>query len=71
MLQGIGKRSNENGSKGLSKHAQTIRLGTSLWQSEALTEKEAVDVCETTFNENMFPTVKQSKQFLENLNKKV
>ena len=69
MLQGIGKRSSENESKGLSRHAKTIRLGTSLWQSEPLTMREAADVRETTFSGNLFPTVKQSKQLLENLNK--
>ena len=69
MLQGIGKRNSENGSKGLSRHAKTIRLGTSLWQSEPLTATEAVDVSETSFSGNLYPSVKQCKQIIENLNK--
>jgi hypothetical protein len=35
-LQGIAIRSEEEGEKALGRHARTIRLGRSLWQSEPL-----------------------------------
>ena len=37
-LDGIGTHAQENGTKGLGRHATTIRIGRDLWQSAPLSE---------------------------------
>ena len=39
-LAGIAKRSSDEGKQALGRHARTIRLGRSLWQSAPLTEDD-------------------------------
>ena len=63
-LNGIAANSKDDGAKGFGRHADTIRLGRNLWQSEALSQKEQEDVKETYYDEGQFPTAQECKKML-------
>ena len=68
-LDGIAARSTDEGAKGLGRHAKTIRLGKSLWQSPSLTPEEKNDIHERFFDDCSFPPLKESKKALEEVRK--
>ena len=61
-LAGIAKRSSDEGKQALGRHARTIRLGRSLWQSAPLTTDETKSIQERHFQEGTFPPIKQMKK---------
>ena len=62
-LAGIAKRSSDEGKQALGRHARTIRLGRSLWQSEPLTKDDTKHIRERHFEEGTFPPIKQMKKW--------
>ena len=64
-LAGIAKRSSDEGKQALGRHARTIRLGRSLWQSAPLTKAETENIRERHFHEGTFPPPKQLKKAVE------
>ena len=63
-LQGISSTSAENGTKGFGRHAETIRLGTVLWQSEQLSAEEKRTIHEVYFDAALLPTAVECKKLL-------
>ena len=68
-LDGIAARSTDEGAKGLGRHAKTIRLGKSLWQSPSLTPEERNSIQERFFDDGSFPPLKVTKKALEEARK--
>ena len=64
-LTGMAKRSSDEGAQALGRHARTIRLGRSLWQSEPLSSKDAEHLCERFFDDGTFPPLKEVKKALD------
>jgi hypothetical protein len=60
-LQGIAIRNQEEGEKALGRHARTIRLGRSLWQSEPLSPEVVSKMRESVFDEKSFPRRKSDR----------
>jgi hypothetical protein len=69
-LQGIAIRNQEEGEKALGRHARTIRLGRSLWQSEPLSPEVVSGMSESVFDENCFPPLKEMRNTIANMKKK-
>ena len=61
-LAGIAKRSSDEGKQALGRHARTIRLGRSLWQSEPLTKDDTNNIRGRHFEEGTIPPIKQIKK---------
>ena len=55
-LDGIGAHSEDNGARGLGRHATTIRIGRDLWQSQPLSASE-----EDRIEEDVFPNLPAAK----------
>ena len=64
ILNGLAKRSAEDGEQGLGRHGSTIRLGRSLWQTPPLAAVEANKIQECCFPEGHFPNRKDCKKAL-------
>ena len=59
-LQGIATRTEDEGAVGFGRHARSIRIGKSLWESPALTETEKRSVKEPLFDEDTFPPTQEA-----------
>ena len=68
-LTGMAKRSSDEGAQALGRHARTIRLGRSLWQSEPLSSTDAEHMCERFFDDGTFPPLKEVKKALDAVRK--
>ena len=64
-LAGIAKISSDEGNQALGRHARTIRLGRSLWQSAPLTKYDTKSIQERHFQEGTFPPIKQLKKAVD------
>ena len=49
-LDGMGTHAQENGTRGLGRHATTIRIGRDMWQSPPLSENVEQQIEEDSFN---------------------
>ena len=63
-LTGMAKRSSDEGAQALGRHARTIRLGRSLWQSEPLSSTDAEHMCERFFDDGTFPLLKGGEEII-------
>ena len=61
-LQGMASRNAEEGLKSMGRHARTIRLGRSLWESPPLPENVARLFDERFFDDGTFPPLKDVKK---------
>ena len=61
-LNGIAARSEEDGCKGIGRHASIIRMGRQLWQTPSLTGEQQVGIRERFFDDGTFPLVTESKE---------
>ena len=79
-LQGMASRNTEEGVKAMGRHARTIRLGRSLWESPPLEANVARLIEERFFDDGSFPPLaevrkavseaKKAKEQLRSANKK-
>ena len=60
-LKGMCSRNPEEGAKSMGRHARTIRLGRSLWESPPLEATEAGLIQERFFDDGSFPPLKEVK----------
>ena len=68
-LQGLAAHSAEEGTVGLGRHAQSIRLGTKLWQSGNAAPPKPPE--ETFFDDGTFPEMKDVKEAVQAAKKAV
>ena len=68
-LTGMAKRSSDEGAQALGRHARTIRLGRSLWQSQPLSSKHAEHKCERFFDDGTFPPLEEVNKSLDAVKK--
>ena len=61
-LQGMASRNTDEGVKAMGRHARTIRLGRSLWESPALDSKVSRLIEERFFDDGIFPPIKDVKK---------
>ena len=61
-LQGMASRNTEEGVKAMGRHARTIRLGRSLWESPPLEANVARLIEERFFDDGTFPPLKDVKK---------
>ena len=61
-LQGMASRNAEEGLKAMGRHAKTIRLGRSLWESPPLEANVARLIDERFFDDGSFPPLKEVKK---------
>ena len=61
-LQGMASRNAEEGMKAMGRHARTIRLGRSLWESPPLQPNVARLIEERFFDDGTFPALKDVKK---------
>jgi len=61
-LQGMASRNAEEGLKAMGRHAKTIRLGRSLWESPPLEAQVARRIDERFFDDGSFPPLKEVKK---------
>ena len=61
-LAGIAKSSSDEGKQALGRHARTIRLGRSLWQSAPLTKEDTRNMRERHFKDGTIPPMKQIRK---------
>ena len=54
-LQGIAAKDEDEGRMGFGRNAASIRMGTNLWQTPALSSDEGRYVQERTFDDGCFP----------------
>ena len=60
-LKGMCSRNPEEGSKSMGRHARTIRLGRSMWESPPLEATEAALVEARFFDDGSSPPLKEVK----------
>ena len=60
-LRGIAARSADEGQKALGRHARTIRLGRSLWQSDPLSAEVVGSMRERFFDDSYFPPLAEMR----------
>jgi hypothetical protein len=63
-LQGIAARSSDEGQKALGRHARTIRLGRSLWQSDPLASEIVASMQERMFDDGCFPPLAEMRSIV-------
>ena len=61
-LQGMASRNTDEGVKAMGRHARTIRLGRSLWESPALESNVSRLIEERFFDDGIFPPIKDVKK---------
>ena len=61
-LSGLAAKCEDEGAEGLGRHARTIRLGRSMWQSAPLSEQERASVQEIFFDDGSLPSSVEAKQ---------
>ncbi len=61
-LSGIAARSADDGSRGLGRYTDIIRMGRALWQTPALTGDRARSIKETFFDDGRFPPSEEERQ---------
>ena len=61
-LQGMASRNADEGVKAMGRHARTIRLGRSLWESPPLESNVARLIQERFFDDGIFPPMKDVKK---------
>ena len=69
-LHGIASRSKDEGVKAIGRHARSIRLGRSMWQSPPLSEEITSRIEETCFDDDFFPPAKAIQKALAAAKKK-
>ena len=60
-LQGMASRNADEGVKAMGRHAATIRLGRSLWESPALPAEVQRHIQERFFDDGSLPPINQVK----------
>ena len=63
-LHGIASRIQDEGVKAIGRHARSIRLGRSMWQSPPLDEEISSQIEETCFDDDCFPPAKEIQKAL-------
>jgi hypothetical protein len=63
-LPGIAARSSDEGQKALGRHARTIRLGRSLWQSDPLSSEIVTSMQERMFDDGCFPPLAEMRSIV-------
>ena len=69
-LRGIAARSADEGQKAIGRHAKTIRLGRSLWQSNPLSADVVAGMRERFFDDSHFPPLAEMRFVVAQAKKK-